>query len=1683
MQQFNTLLKMSYLLSSTVFFPSLGKKIFVHRCTSWLLATLSLGIAIRVEPLHAQPITSAADGTGTVVTLDGHQFEIDGGSLSADGLNLFHSFEQFGLSSSQIANFLSSPAIENILGRVISGEPSIINGLVQVTGGNSNLYLMNPAGIIFGADASLNVPADFFATTATGIGFGGNNWFNAFSNNNYQNLIGTPSQFAFDLSQPGTIINVSSLEVQPGQNLTLVGGNIINTGEITAAGGNITIAAVPGENLVRITQAGHLLSLEIEPPRDNGGQILGINPVDLPALLTGSLQELDTGLSLTSSGEVQLADSGTIIPQDPGTTIISGSLDVSNSQFPIPNSQFPIPHSITVLGDKVGLIGANINASGMNGGGTVLIGGDYQGQGTVFNASRTFVTSDSVINADALINGDGGKVIVWADEVTGFYGEINSRGGVNAGNGGFVEVSGKQDLFFDGIVDVSASHGSWGTLLLDPADITISNLASNPPGVDAILPNILQGDFPGQNVTINADTLQAQTGNVVLEATNNITIDNDVTLDFVPGGLIALTADVDADGVGTFVMNTPSSLITNGRPLIITAADVELNWMALIDAGSGDVTFQPSTTNSTIGIGDSAVGEFNLDFMELTQHLNSSGTVTIGSLGFTGTGNVEIRNLDLTGEDYNLTIRGGDIEFMHNTPGALLILADNKTAQFISSNRIIEGSMGGTEVEIGGLNGTILLDAANGFVGITDINTNPSRAGIDLRVRNVAARTRNSGDVLLDFNNTDTVISSVGGVDGITAANNGQIVLGHFRNGSITINQPITADGTGDIILGGFNGNTNQINLNSTVTSGSGDITFESDIPVILGVDVGEVATNGGNITFNSTVDGSQLLTLDAGTGTIQFNDVVGGITPLNNLTLTADEIDFSGNVSGTGELTIEPFTTNQEIAIGGTDSGDSSILELAGTDISLWQNGFSSITIGGDNSSSVITLAGDVTFNDPVTLSSPVGNGSIDTTGFTLSGADDASITLEANQDITTGSIGNPGREINITSFLGNIDTSAGELNSSSTTADGGKITLISQAEAVTTGNLDSSGATDGGEIQVEANTQINTLQINSSGESDSGGNVTLNSVNDIQVNWINSQGGTTGGNVDITTEGLFRSTNSFTATNGLEASLSTVGDSSGGSIRIRHGGDGVIPFDVGNPANNGTAEAITSGNFTIAPFASFPYTHTEGNIQIISVDAPVPINLPIDDPINDLIDTPIDTPQPILDLGTIPDDLSPILEEELVSIDEIDIKELPPLKIDTAVEELEETITDTFESHLGISDTPILNLQQAQATLNQVEEATGVKPALIYAFFVPPTLSEPTATKSRQLQSTARGIDQLELVLVTSDGKPIRRRVAATRGQLLKASQTFRLEVTNIYNDHNYLAPAQQLYKWLVAPLQADLKAQKIQNLVFILDQGLRSLPIAALHNGTSFIIEEYSVGLMPSLSLTNTSPVNIKHVEVLAMGADKFSDRNPLPAVPMELDAIAGALWPGESFLNQEFTRAHLKQIRSDKPFGIIHLATHSDFLPGKPGNSYIQLWDSKLGLDSLRELGWSNPAVELVVLSACRTALGDGEAELGFAGLGVLAGAKSALASLWYVSDAGTLGLMTSFYEKLHTAPIKTQALRQAQLAMINQEVRIEGNKLVSNSGSWPLPPQLQELGDLQLSHPFYWSAFTMIGNPW
>ncbi|TAG97992.1 MAG: CHAT domain-containing protein [Oscillatoriales cyanobacterium] len=840
-----------------------------------------------------QSITPATDGTGTVVNPQGNRIDISGGKLSGDGVNLFHSFQQFGLTESQTANFLSNPAIQNILGRIVGGDASVINGLIQVTGGNSNLFLMNPAGIIFGANAQLNVPASFTATTANSIGFGDSS-FNAIGSNNYTTLLGTPSNFNFSAIEPSSIVNRGNLAVNPGGSLTLLGGNVINIGQISAPGGQINIVPVPGKSVVRISQPGHLLSLEV----------------------SGEILNSETQLGKDQNGK----------------------------------SAASLPELLTGRGDRANATGVTINS--------------------------------------------------------------------------------------DGTVELT--------------DSTIRNV----PGI---------------------------------------------------------------------------GLPENNRE----AFKIPINPLNM-----GNINLPPNGSN--VGIAR-VVG----DRIFVNPNINPSG---------------------------------------NPLP--------------------------------------------------------PNLAG---------------GNTILKVNNLPPPGAPP------------QVALFNDINRDSNINRPI--------------------NLNSPPPP------------------------------------------------------------PANNMQL------------------------------------------------------FSAPGIGGNPS-----------------LPKP--------------------------------------------------------------------------------------------------------------------GNTTM-------------------------------------------PPLGPRGNIPGGKVNI--------PIRGANPPGN--FAAISNINYLLS---------------------------------------------------------------------------------------VEQNRADRYSAYFGESLTnQPMAAENIRETLGKISSQTGKRSAIIYI----------------NLFS-----DRLELLLFTPDGSAIRKTVSeADRTTVLKLAKEFRQEISNPRkrNTNSYKESAQKLYDRLIAPLEADLQAQGINTLLFSLDTGLRSLPLAALYDGKQFLVEKYSLSQIPTISLTDTRYQSLQNASVLAMGAAQFTKLSPLPAVPMELANIA-ELWPGKSFLNEQFTLKNLLSQRNQKPYQIIHLATHGEFQPGTASDSFIQLWDSKLQLNQLRQLGWNNPPVELLVLSACRTALGDEETELGFAGLAFQAGVKSALASLWYVSDEGTLALMSEFYQQLKTAPIKAEALRQAQIAMLKGDVRIEqgvlrGLSAVSfaqgtRSGT-QLPGELANMGDRNLAHPYYWAAFTMIGSPW
>ena len=1969
----------------------------------------------------AQSIIPAADGTGTLVLPDGSTYTITGGTRSGDGANLFHSFEQFGLTAAEMANFLADPSVQNILGRVVGGNASIIDGLMQVSGSSANLYLINPAGILFGPNSALNLDGSFTATTASGIGFGEAGW-PAVGDTNYAALVGNPTAFTFG-SEPGALVNAGNLAVNPGEVITLASGSVITLGTLTAPGGQIIVMAVPGENLVSIRPQGSRLSLELAtlPEGVQPGDPLPFSPLDIPELLRGTAAQEVTGLTLNDNGTVSLATASTQLPTEGGTAIAAGTLDVASETG----------GAVQVLGDRVAVTAATIDASGSQGGGTVHLGGDYRGQGPLPTASRTYVDDQSTIRADAVENGDGGEVIVWAEGGTWFDGTVTARGGATGGDGGFVEISGRDTLAFNGFVDVSAAQGEWGTLLLDPTNITIDSGPPSSPGVDASLPDIFTADLPG-DIVINSTVLESQVGNVVLEATNNITIAPGVSLNFVPGGSITFTADADDNLVGAFAMDPTQAInargtdTTNGRNITISGATVTVGAIntnvpivgsenassagniainstnggiatgnlntricngffctgnagsITLSAAGGGITTGNLTAfgangaggavSLTTNLGDIALGNVLTDSFGAGGNVTiatASGNVTLGEVnavsGTSTAGNIELRagngrlqvNDDITartntGTPGNITLAGNEIDLLLDefssvrTQGALVIEPGSmgqaialggagdtgpgvldltaadlaRLASDFSSISIGNGT-GTGNITLGG-NVTFSAPTTLQTLGSID-TTGGTLSGIDNASLNLQASQIATGAVStagqpITLDGTlgggsgpvaiNGPISSNGGaitITGATPTGNGVeitdpgslnsgggdiLVTGTSAGGGrgILIEGPITgssipiiASQGGAITLTGTSATGSGVStFFSPVNSGGGDITIEgtSNDPGTVGTGIGlnsPLLSEGGQIRLtgrgsfagfssfatrfppNPVVEGI----VDAGTGGVEIVAdglfitrpvlgggslvirpenpalpiTLGGTTPTATTFLNADEIAQLGNgfssrtigqTGNTGAITLAPFTLTSPLTlnggvitgpdqnttwaidpdgslviggfgaplrlvsptevIGGEDATNTVLggagndtLILVGDGTARFRNiRFSNITAfdGGGGFNTIAGTSGDdyfvVTGNTSgFTLNSDflsdisfsnvgaiaAGGGQQDVVelagvplNMTVTGGDgtllltsEGAVTL--NADVTTpgnlvisasqGGIAQVGGQVEVggntrldasgnISLLGNNDfntvnitaaqnvglrdrthlklndlafsgrlqvTAAGDLTASRNILPRGGTTPLALAIAgpsiVTTdaiidrgsgvslasgGNLTTADITaPGAPITLESGGAITSGNLNSSGGN--GGTVTLQAGDRIQVNTINAQGSSLGGAITAITPRTFQALGGFLDQNQVLASLSTVGGGRSGPIYL---GYGPFSFTLGDPRVNGTQAAITSGDVTLPPDPANPIVGSRvfgrnqpGEVQLISFG-----NLPSD--------------------SIIPPDTGTLRIEEPIppdSTDSLSQDEDRPKLTSTgqALQEepfalLEEEISDDFANHFGplIKPAREVSLEEAQAILQDIQTQTGEVPAFLYVRF--------SRSGDNSASGTQAGGAELELLLIPPAGTPTRVQVLnAPRQAVIRAQEQLRRQITNPNLTHHsaHLPTAQRLYNWIIEPIKDELTAAGITNLGFIMDGGLRTMPLAALHNGEQYLIQEYSVGLIPSLGLVDTTYVNLNRQSsaLVIGGTSQFINQPPLLAAGVEMAALQN-FWPGSTKVaDSGFTVEALQQNRRQAQ--IIHLATHAQFLRGAPEQSYLQFSDGRLRLNQVPDLGWFDPQVELVTLSACQTAMGNLEAELGFAGFALLAGAKSALASLWQVNDEATAGLMTTFYQQLDQEPTKTEALRQAQLAMLREEVYTDQGQLVWPGGTLPLPPELALEGSQSLSHPFYWAAFTIVGSPW
>ncbi len=311
-------------------------------------------------------------------------------------------------------------------------------------------------------------------------------------------------------------------------------------------------------------------------------------------------------------------------------------------------------------------------------------------------------------------------------------------------------------------------------------------------------------------------------------------------------------------------------------------------------------------------------------------------------------------------------------------------------------------------------------------------------------------------------------------------------------------------------------------------------------------------------------------------------------------------------------------------------------------------------------------------------------------------------------------------------------------------------------------------------------------------------------------------------------------------------------------------------------------------------------------------------------------------------------------------------------------------------------------------------------------------------------------------ELLLSLPDGLH-RVTVPVTAERLTQEVRELRRLLEKV-STQEYLPHAQQLYDWLIRPIEPALASTTIDTLVFVPDGALRTIPMAVLHDGQQFLISKYAVATTPGLKLTDPRPLPRGNTRVLGLGlSEAVQGFSALPYVSSEL-ATLQRLYSAEVLINQHFLLPSVDRELQEKPFSIVHIASHGQF-DSDVKKTFLLTFDTKLTMDHLEEmvgrLRFREDALELLTLSACQTAAGDDRAALGLAGVAIKAGARSALATLWSIYDQASSVLVAEFYQQLQSPGIsRAKALQLAQLKL---------------------------LSDSRYEHPGYWAPFLLLNN--
>jgi filamentous hemagglutinin family protein len=816
-----------------------------------VVCTITLLSGLTAAPARALPQDGAVVGGSATIS----QPSPTTMNINQTSGNAIINWHGYSIGANESVHYIQPSSSSIALNRVTGVDPSYIYGLLS---GNGQVWVINPNGLLVGPGATVQT-GSFLASTM---------------NITNENFLSGKQLFTTSPGSGASISNLGNISAANGGYVVLAAPSVTNSGKISANMGTVHLAS--GDTVTLSLDNGSLINVAVNG--DVAANALGVTnsglitaaggKVVMTARVAGDIMKN----IVNNSGIIEAQSIGekngeiTLDGGDYGISTNSGTVDVSGRKSGESGGM------IKILGDRVGLFaGSAIDASGAAGGGTVLIGGNFHGSGTEKNASMTYVDKDTSIKADALVSGDGGKVAVWSDDTTRFYGEVSAKGGAQGGDGGFAEVSGKQNLLYAGNVNLGAPKGKTGTLLLDPDDITIIHAADA--GSDTADNIAAASPFVDWDSTANPSTISDFTLNAQLATPANVTVQTST-------GSIASNADVIIDINSKILTLDSAKDITLGGTYNDTGASGTLA-LKIGQAGSGGTLTLPGAATIYAHTVDATGG-------------SGADTIDVGGLG----GSVSIH--DTIGGD-TLTGNGTHTTLIGSNAGSTFTLSGNNA---------------------GTLNGTT-------FSGITTLtggsNADTFMLGAGTASFNGSIAGGGGADTLAatDGSNSWQVTgANAGTLNGTTAFSGITNLAGGAGDDAFTLDVPafsgLIAGGGGADLLTAANGTNswrvtgaNAGTLNTTTTfsgitnlaGGSVADTFslDADIPTFSG----SIAGGGGTDTLRAANGTNAWLITDTNSGALNESTLFSGITNLAGGsgadTTTFGIPAFSGSITGGG--------------------------------------------------------------------------------------------------------------------------------------------------------------------------------------------------------------------------------------------------------------------------------------------------------------------------------------------------------------------------------------------------------------------------------------------------------------------------------------------------------------------------------------------------------------------------------------------------------------------------------------------------------------------------------------------------------------------------------------------------------------------------------------------------------------